>query len=123
MKAILLSLSLLISFSLVKAQDAQVQSLPAGKYETAFKNSESRWERGDIIILDENRYKVSSSDEVGDYKFSRVAQRIFFISGPLKSIFAKTSLNKNNPAIVLPVEENEPLGLKLSSDVWCYYKH
>lgn len=124
MKAFLLSFSLLISFSSVKAQDKQVvQSLPVGKYETIIKNKESKWERGDIILLDAHTYKISSSDEVGDYKFSSTAQRVFFISGPLKNLFAKTCFNNDTPSIVLPVEENASLGLKLSSDVCGYYKH
>ena len=102
---------------------AQVQSLPPGKYETIMKNNQSKWERGDIILLEGNKYKISTSDEVGEYKFSSAAQRIFFVSGPLKSFYAKTSENNDTPAIVLPVSENEQAGVKLPSEVWCYLKH
>jgi hypothetical protein len=122
MKAFLLSFSLLISFLSVKAQNTEVQSLPPGRYETVVKSNQSKWERGDIILIDGNKYKISTSEEVGDYKFSSAAQRIFFTSGPLKSLFAKTSLNNNAPAIVLPVAENEQIGFKLSAEIWCYYK-
>src|SRR6476620_5268675 len=112
MKAfLLLSLSLL-SFACTKAQSS-VNTLPAGQYETVMKDHPDKWERGDIILLDENRYRISTSNEVGDYKFSVSAQRIFFTSGPLKSIYARTALRNENPVIVLPVPENEKMGLKL----------
>ncbi len=104
-----------------KAQ--QVQSLPAGKYETTLKEQSAKWERGDIIILDENKYRITSSHEVGEYKFSVTAQRVFFTSGPLKSVFAKTAVNSNAPAIILPASENEQLGMRLASaDVWGSYR-
>lgn len=121
MKVFLLSIILLLTCT-VHAQN-QVQSLPTGKYETVIKTSESKWEKGDIILLDGNKYKLSTNEEIGDYRFSNAAQRIFFTSGPLKSLFAKTSLNNNSPVIVLPVAENDPIGFKLSAEVWCYYKH
>ena len=121
MKVFLLSVLLLLACA-VHAQ-SQVQSLPTGKYETIIKTNESKWEKGDIILLDGNKYKLSTSGETGDYRFSTAAQRIFFTSGPLKSLFAKTSLNNNSPAIVLPVAENDPVGFKLSAEVWCYYRH
>jgi hypothetical protein len=120
MKVFLLSVLLVIAF-VANAQNP-VQALPTGKYETVIKNKESKWERGDIILLDGHKYKLSTSDETGDYRFSNAAQRIFFTSGPLKSLYAKTSLSNNSPAIVLPVEENEQVGFKLSSEVWCYYR-
>jgi hypothetical protein len=121
MKAYLLSISLTICAISVRAQNTPVNSLPTGKYETTLKN-QGKWERGDIILMDENKYKVSSSNEVGDYKFSSAAQRVFFITGPLKSAYAKTSLNNDAPAIVLPVNENEQVGIKLPAEVWCYYR-
>lgn len=120
MKAFLLSSAFIFLLLATKAQG--VQNLPAGKYETISKSNHSKWERGDIILLDDNKYKISTGDEVGDYKFSSAAQRIFFISGPLKHLYAKTSVNNNAPVIVLPVSENEQIGQKLSSEVWCYYK-
>ena len=121
MKVFLLSIVLFFAFS-VHAQN-QVQSLPTGKYETVIKTNEGKWDRGDIILLDGNKYKLSTSDEQGDYRFSSAAQRIFFTSGPLKSLFAKTSLNNNSPVIVLPVAENDQIGFKLSAEIWCYYRH
>lgn len=120
MKAYLLSSACILLVLLTKAQGS-VQNLPAGKYETVIKTNHSKWERGDIILLDNNKYKISSTDEVGDYKFSSAAQRIFFISGPLKHFYAKTSSNNNIPVIVLPVTENEHAGQKLPAEVWCYY--
>jgi hypothetical protein len=104
------------------AQDKQVNTLPVGKYETVAKNNQSKWERGDIILIDENTYRITSSSETGEYKFSVTAQRVFFTSGPLKAVFAKTSLTNNSPAIVLPVSENQQAGIKLHSDIWGYLK-
>lgn len=120
MKVFILSATLFFVIA-TKAQ-SQVQSLPTGKYETVIKSNEGKWDRGDIILLDDNKYKLSSKDETGDYRFSSAAQRIFFTSGPLKSLFAKTSLDKNSPVIVLPVAENDQIGFKLSAEVWCYYR-
>ena len=119
-KLFLLS-AVLFLFLHLKAQKP-VQWLPAGKYETVIKNDKSKWEHGDIVLMDGNKYKLSTGDETGTYRFSAVAQRIFFISGPLKNLFAKTSLNKDLPAIVLPVAENEQTGFKLSAEVWYCYK-
>jgi len=120
MKVFLLSAILL--FALAVEAQSQVQSLPTGKYETVMKTSTGKWERGDIILLDGNKYKLSTGNETGDYRFSTAAQRIFFTSGPLKSLFAKTSLDNNMPVIVLPVAENDQIGFKLSAEVWCYYR-
>ena len=89
--------------------------------DTVSKNQD-KWERGDIILVNDSQYRISTSNEVGEYKFSVTAQRVFFTSGPLKSLYAKTSLTNNTPAIVLPVAENQQQGLKLSSEVWGYYK-
>ena len=123
MKVYLLStLLLLVLATSIHAQN-QVQTLPTGKYETVLKNKDSKWERGDIILLDGNKYKLSSNDETGEYRFSTAAQRIFFTSGPLKNVFAKTSMNNDAPVIVLPVEENDAAAFKMTTDVWCYYRH
>ena len=78
--------------------------------------------QGDIILVNDNQYRISTSNEVGEYRFSVTAQRVFFTSGPLKSLYAKTSTSNNTPIIVLPVAENQQQGLKISSEVWCYYK-
>jgi hypothetical protein len=115
-------LSSILFFALAAQSQSQVQSLPTGKYETVIKTSQSKWEQGDIVLLDGNKYKLSTSEETGDYRFSSAAQRIFFTSGPLKSLYAKTSMTNDSPAIVLPVAENEQIGFKLRSDVWCFYK-
>lgn len=120
MKVFLLSSAFILLSFFTKAQT--VQNLPAGKYETVVRNNQSKWERGDIILLVNNKYRISSSDEIGDYKFSSAAQRIFFTSGPLKHFYAKTSTNNNTPVIVLPVTENEQMGQKLPAEVWCYYR-
>ena len=88
------------------------------------KQSQSKWNHGDIILMDANHYKITSSDELGEYKFSATAQRIIFVSGPLKTAFAKTVLNTNKPTIILPLAENEQQGLKLvTSDVIAYFKN
>ena len=123
MKAFLFFFIFIFCINHSNAQSNQVNKLPFGKYETIHKSSQKKWDRGDIILIDENKYKVTSSKEEGDYKFSVTAQRVFFTSGPLKSLYAKTYLNNNNPAIVLPVAENQQLGLKLPSEIWGYYKH
>ena len=121
MKPVLLFLILIFSFHLV---NAQVSHLPAGKYETSVKEKNSKWEKGDIIIIDQSHYKISISNETGEYKFSATAQRIFFTSGPLKSLFAKTVQTNNLPAIIIPLSENEQLGFKTASaDVWGYYRN
>lgn len=99
---------------LVKAQS--VSEMPAGKYETKIKSSQGKWERGDIIIIDENHYKLSNGGETGDYRFSVAAQRIFFTSGPLKSAFTKVLLSNNKPVIILPIEQNEALGI--AAEIW-----
>jgi hypothetical protein len=120
MKSVLL-LVVLLSSALIGR--AQVESLPRGKYETVVKGNGARWDKGDIVILDDSHYKVSSSNETGEYKLSVTAQRIFFTSGPLKSIFAKTAMNGKSPAIIIPVNENEQLGFKTATtDVWGYYR-
>ena len=121
MKVFLLSIILFCACS--GFAQSQVQTLPTGKYETVTKANESKWEKGDIVLLDGNKYKLSTTDEEGDYRFSHAAQRIFFTSGPLKGLFAKTSLNNNSPVIVLPVAENDQIGFKLSAEIWCYYRH
>jgi hypothetical protein len=94
-----------------------------GKYETYLKQTQNKWTTGDIILLSSNQYKVSSGNEVGEYRFSASAQRIFFVSGPLKTVFAKTELNGDKPAIILPFLENEQQGLKMiSADVVGYHR-
>jgi hypothetical protein len=104
------------------AQNTKVTSLPPGKYEMVIKNSKDKWEQGDIRLLDDGHYTISTSKETGEYRFSVTAQRIFFTSGPLKSIYAKTMLVNNTPTIILPVAENEQTGFKLAAEVNGMYK-
>lgn len=107
----------------VWGQNKSLHALPSGKYETTVKESRDKWKKGDIILIDGNKYRISSSDEVGEYKFSATAQRIFFISGPLQTVFAKTAVNAEKPAIILPAAENEQQGTKLApTDVVAYLK-
>lgn len=122
MKYFLLTIMFVICYGYAQSQDRQASSLPAGKYETVLKSNQDKWDKGDIIIIDERQYKISTSNEIGEYRFSVTAQRVFFTSGPLKTVFAKTTVNNNNPAIVLPVSENQQAGLKLISDIWGYLK-
>ena len=122
MKAYLLSCLFIFITGFCQAQNTSVSALPSGKYETIIKTNQNKWDRGDIVILADNKYKLTTSDEIGEYKFSVSAQRVFFTSGPMKGLFARTSLDNNIPAIVLPVSENEQFGLKLPSEVWCYHR-
>src|SRR5947209_8603898 len=105
---------LLLSVFFAGAQT--VTTLSPGRYETKLITVRKSWEKGDIILLDDSHYKLSSGGEEGDYKFSVAAQRIFFTSGPLKSAFTKLALINNKPVIILPTEENGSLGLK--TEVW-----
>ena len=109
-------LSLLFVVSVLFTNGQSVSDLPAGKYEAKLKAAPNKWDKGDIIIIDDNHYRISSSDEVGEYKFSVAAQRIFFTSGPLKSAFTKVAVFNGRPVIILPREENGILGLK--AEIW-----
>src|SRR5918993_1070195 len=100
MKHTLLFILLALSSLFIKAQN--VTELPAGKYETKTKVAQNKWEKGDIILIDDTHYKLSSSGDVGEYKFSVAAQRIFFTTGPLKSAFTKVTLANGKPVIILP---------------------
>ena len=119
LKIIVMKYSLLFMFFLSSVLFSQAQSvadLPAGKYETKTKVAQNKWEKGDIILIDDTHYKLSSGGEAGEYKFSVAAQRIFFTSGPLKSAFTKVALANGKPVIILPIEENGGLGLK--AEIW-----
>ena len=99
-------------------------TLPIGKYETHLNETKTKWSQGDIILLDASRYKITTNEEIGEYKFSATAQRVFFVSGPLKAAFAKTILDTGKATIVLPFAENDQQGLKLASaDVFAYFKN
>ena len=107
-------LSTLFLFTVLSTKAQEVKTLPAGRYETAIKNN-GKWEKGDIVLLDDSHYKITSASESGEYRFSATAQRVFFTSGPLKGVFAKTTLANGSPAILLPLSENQQLGLKLAT--------
>jgi hypothetical protein len=110
-----MKLFLLIStfiFTGLTLHSQQVSALPPGRYET--KIQEYNWEKGDIELLDGTNYKITSSGEVGEYRFSVAAQRIFFTSGPLKGVYAKAQLINNSPGILIPMNENQQLGFKLA---------
>ena len=120
---LLFSFFIVLSFS-VSGQSKSLHALPSGKYETTVKESRDKWKQGDIILIDASKYKISSSEEIGEYKFSATAQRVFFISGPLRTVFAKTTVTAEKPAIILPAAENEQQGIKLAStDVVAYLKN
>ena len=120
MKLTLLSLVFAVSIS----AQAQNNNLPTGRYETILKQNQSKWSEGDIILFDANHYKITSSEEVGEYKYSATAQRIIFISGPLKTVYAKTVVNATKPTIILPLAENEQQGVKLvTADVVAHLKN
>jgi hypothetical protein len=116
-------LSVLFSCAVLFTKAQKVDNLPAGKYETIIKNN-GKWDKGDIVLVDEGHYKITSSNETGEYRFSVTAQRLFFTSGPLKGIFAKTTQSNNVPAILIPLSENQQLGLKLATaDIVGYLKN
>lgn len=113
MKTFLLATFMSVLFYTGHAQDKKVNSLPTGRYETVLKQATKKWTQGDIIILDDQRYRVSTSNEIGEYRFSATAQRIFFLSGPLKTVYAKTVSTANQPSIILPLSENSRQGVNL----------
>lgn len=113
MKTFLLFTFMTILFYTGHAQKNKVNNLPTGRYETVLKQATKKWTQGDIIILDDQRYRVSTSNEIGEYKFSATAQRIFFLSGPLKTVYAKTLSTGNQPSIILPLSENSRQGVNL----------
>lgn len=106
---------------LVQAQPGQVKHLPAGTYQ--FQNANGKSFKGDIVVIDESHYKLSTENTVGEYKFSATAQRLLFLSGTLKGAFARTAMSGTDPVIVLPRKENEELGFKLiQTDLQAFYK-
>jgi hypothetical protein len=114
MKPLLLITTFILAALFANAQN--VTSLPAGKYETKTKTAQKGWEKGDVILIDESHYKLSSNSEVGEYRFSVAAQRIFFTSGPLKTAFTRVMMSNNKAVIVFPAEQNPDLGL--TAEIW-----
>lgn len=118
MKSLLLLLFFVAS---VTTQAQAVSRLPEGTYQiqpggkAAFK--------GDIILLDDTHYKLSTEATTGEYKFSATAQRVLFLSGTLKGAFARTVMSGSDPSIVLPLKENTDIGFKLvQTDLQAFYK-
>jgi hypothetical protein len=119
MKCLLLLIFFTASFTL-NAQQGQVAQLPPGTYQ--IQNNGTSF-KGDIILVDDSRYKLSTESTVGEYKFSATAQRVLFLSGTLKGAFARTVMRGPDPAILLPRKENEALGFKLvQTDLQAFYK-
>jgi hypothetical protein len=111
-----LMLCILFCCTAVFANAQTVSTLSPGKYQTKTKTAQGKWDKGDVILLDDSHYKLSGSNDVGEYRFSVAAQRIFFTSGPLKSAFTKVTLNNNKTVIIFPLEQNQALGLP--AEVW-----
>lgn len=119
----LIALFVVISLS---SQAQKVTKLPVGTYQTYFYGWDyqlNKWLRGDIILLSATTYKLSDEKEVGKFNFDAARQRVYFLSGPLKNVFAKTAVSSKKPAIVLPKKENKEQKIELAvSDVWGYLK-
>lgn len=122
MKHVFFIVSFLFIFS-VSFSQSQVKDLPKGTYETYFYGfgGLTKWLRGDLILLSGTTYKLSDEKEVGNFRFDPVKQRVYFLSGPLKNVFAKTTTSSKKPAIILPIKENERFKLAVS-DIYAYYK-
>lgn len=119
MRSSLLSLFMVASVTL-NAQTDRIVSLPVGVYEV--QNSTETKLTGNIILLEDGVYRIGNETTTGNYKFSATAQRILFVTGPLKGIFARTVINSGSPSIILPLKENEELGFKLAQDILALYK-
>lgn len=107
--------SIFFATSTLLAHSQNVMALSSGKYEAKTKTA-NKWDKGDVILLDDSHYRLSGTEEVGEYRFSVAAQRVFFTSGPLKSAFTKVTLKNNQAVIIFPQEQNQELGLK--AEVW-----
>ncbi len=117
MKPLLLLLFFTVSAT-VRAQS--VSRLPEGTYQ--IQNGKAAF-KGDIILVDDSHYKLSTEGATGEYKFSATAQRILFLSGTLKGAFARTELKGTDPIIMLPLKENADIGFKLvQTDLQAFYK-
>lgn len=119
MRLSLLSFMMVTTISL-QAQSDRISSLPVGIYEVQQSNETKL--AGNIILLDEGVYRLGSEANAGTFKFSATAQRVLFVTGPLKGIFARTVINSGAPCIILPFKENEELGFKLAQDILALYK-
>ncbi len=117
---------LVFSFINFSIAQTKVSKLPEGTYQTYFYGynySLNKWLRGDIILLPGNTYKMSNEKVTGKYRFDEAKQRLYFLSGPLKNVYATTRISSHQPAIVLPRKENKEQNIDLAvSDIWAYYK-
>lgn len=118
-----LFLLIFVSYFFTNPVATQSGDLPTGRYQAFFKQNQNKWVKGDIILMADGQYKISTDKEVGEYKYSATAQRIFFINGPLKSVYAKTMVGPKETAIIIPISENKLPELKLTGDVWAYLKN
>ncbi len=117
MKSYLLCTLLWFTMAVAHGQGGSVVSdLPPGRYTALLKTGSAKWDRGDILLLNNSQYRISSEEEAGEYRISITAQRIFFTSGPLKSAYTKVTLSSNKPVIIFPTEQNGVLGL--TAEVW-----
>jgi hypothetical protein len=116
------SVLLLLFFAASITTHAQtVSQLPVGTYQVQG-NGKATF-KGDIVLIDDSHYKLSTENTVGEYKFSATAQRVLFLSGTLKSAFARTAMSGAQPAIILPLKENADIGFKLvQTDLQAFYK-
>lgn len=111
----------LIAALFAAASPVRAQDLPTGVYEpyfTGWDGSLTYWLAGDIVIEDGNRYTFQN--ESGRYEVTP-AERIIFDGGALDGAYAEIRQSSGEPAIVIPVEENEELGKEFAvSDIWAY---
>lgn len=117
-ETLLLLFVLMLSATGLRAQ--QVNSLPAGHYDARIKGSQAKWNLGDLQLDNDGSYSMSNSREGGSYKFSAAAQRVFFLSGPLKGMYASTSLYQQKPVIIFPANDSQPVALE--GEVWAYLR-
>lgn len=121
MKSFLLFLFCAFFFLPAMAQQKGANPLPLGRYETVVKPGSGKWERGDIILIDKDHYRISSSDEIGEYRVSVAANRILFTSGPLRAAFAKVAKQGAKATIEIPYAENSHQQLA-KSDIVAVWK-
>jgi hypothetical protein len=120
-----MKLSLLLVFFVmavtVQAQSVAVTRLPVGTYQV--QDASSATFKGNIVLIDDSHYRLSTETTIGDYKFSATAQRILFLSGTLKGAFARAASTGSETVIALPLKENEETGFKLiQADLQAFYK-
>ena len=121
MKPRLLLSFICLTLLLLNVQAQHVETLPAGRYGALLKTGAGKWEAGDILLLEGNRYRVSLQEEEGEFRTSITAQRIFFTSGPLKGAYARLVQHNKKPAIELPIAANAHNAL-VTADIIAVWK-